>query len=227
MQKKINITRWLFSCLVLFSTSCQQEKKYNTSNISVKDSLKFEANVLETAIALKTVEKLIQSGDVITRTGNDFTSQSLRKLNRRDNHFSHAGIASIENDSIFVYHAVGGEYNPNQKLRREYFDLFSSPYENNALGIFRIQANKNTIQNIVQKAKSYMQQGLIFDLDFNLRTDDKMYCSEFVYKCFLIGSDNQVRFRHSFINDFEFIGIDDITMDSLTKKIAVYNYKLY
>ncbi len=219
--------RWLCGCLILFAIACKQKNnQINTRNI-VADSLTFEANAKKTIIELNALKRLIKTGDVITRTGNDFTSQSLRKLNNRDNTFSHAGIASIENDTLFVYHAIGGEYNPNQTIKRDLFEYFSTPYENNALGIYRIDVKPSICKNIIHLAKTHFSNKLIFDLAFDLTTDDKMYCSEFVYKCFLKGSDGIVKFRHSFIKDFEFIGVDDITMDSLSNKIVVYHYKLY
>ena len=221
------IIRWLLGCLILFATACKQKSALNNTTSNVADSLRFVANAKKTIIELHTLKRLIKTGDVITRTGNDFTSQSLRKLNRRDNSFSHAGIASIENDSLFIYHAIGGEYNPNQTIKRDLFEYFSTPFENNAIGIFRIKAKPDIAAKIVQQAKVYFNNKIIFDLAFDLVTDDKMYCTEFVYKCFLKGSAGIIGFQHSFIKDFEFIGVDDITLDSLTTKIVVFNYKLY
>ncbi len=61
---------------------------------------------------------------MVLRTGNDFTSESLRQLSFTDKTYSHCGIASIENDSIFIYHALGGEWNPDEKLRRDPIELF-------------------------------------------------------------------------------------------------------
>jgi Permuted papain-like amidase enzyme, YaeF/YiiX, C92 family len=221
------LIRWLCSCLILFAIACKKKNNQINTRNNVADSLTFEANVKKTMVELKALKRVIKSGDVITRTGNDFTSQSLRKLNTRDDTFSHAGIASIENDSLFVYHAIGGEYNPNQTIKRDLFEYFSTPYENNALGIYRIDVKTNICKKIIQEAKAHFGNKLLFDLAFDLTTDDKMYCSEFVYKCFLKGSDGIVKFHHSFIKDFEFIGVDDITMDSLSNKIVVYQYRLY
>src|SRR6478672_11874002 len=79
---------------------------------------------------------LIQTGDLITRTGNDFTSEGLRSLNQRNKKYSHCGIASVEHDTVFVYHALGGEWNPDEKLRRDPVELFCNPLENRGFGIF-------------------------------------------------------------------------------------------
>src|SRR4051812_41975620 len=62
---------------------------------------------------------VIKSGDIITRLGSDITSEMIRQFNQKDKSFSHCGIASIEHDTVFIYHAIGGEFNPDQKLKRE------------------------------------------------------------------------------------------------------------
>ena len=51
--------------------------------------------------------------------GIDDVSRAARSMNRKDTSYSHCGIVFIENDSVFVYHALGGSYNPSQKLLRE------------------------------------------------------------------------------------------------------------
>ncbi len=191
------------------------------------DSAKAAHSMMRADTALQTLKKLVQTGDIITRTGNDFTSQSLRKLNRRDQTFSHCGIASIEQDSLFIYHALGGEWNPAQCLLRESFEAFTSPVDNTAAGLFRFNIPSETKKRLIESAQHFYQQQIKFDLDFDLKTDDKMYCAEFIYKCFLRASDSAIRFRHSFIKNFEFIGVDDIILDSLSHKIGFLNYRLY
>ena len=88
-------------------------------------------------IAIYQYKKIIKQGDLIVRTGKDFTSEMMRLLSAKDKTYSHCGIASIEHDSLFVYHAIGGEWNPDQKLRRDPFEIFCNPYENRGFGIFR------------------------------------------------------------------------------------------
>jgi hypothetical protein len=218
--------RWLCGCLIFFVMGCGNHQNINSAK-AIKDSLQFEKNVAVTKNELISFKQKIKRGDIITRTGNDFTSQSLKSLNQRDKTFSHCGIANIENDSLFIYHAIGGEFNPNQQIKRESFEIFTSPYDNNAIGIFRFDIAKQLNEKIIKQAQSFYHKKIIFDLDFNLKTDDKMYCAEFIYKIFLVASDSTIQFHHSFIKDFEFVGVDDITLDTLSKKIEVYNYKLY
>lgn len=176
-------------------------------------------------VDIAALQKRIRSGDLVTRTGNDFTSQSLRGLNRRNKDWSHCGIASVENDSVFVYHALGGEWNPDEKLRRDPWILFAEPYSNNSAGLFRFALADSTITNLVGTIKEFYRNQLPFDMHFDLATDERMYCAEFIYKSFLIASKYQLRFNRSHINSFEFIGVDDLFLHPLCKKMAEIKYK--
>jgi hypothetical protein len=103
-------------------------------------------------------------------------------MNRKDTSFSHCGLVFIENDSPFVYHALGGIYNPDQQLRRDPLDSFCTPAENNAVGIYRYNLKKEQEEKLSSIVKNYYRAGLKFDLFFNYQSDEVMYCSEFVFK---------------------------------------------
>lgn len=124
----------------------------------------------------------IQSGDVIFRNGNDDVSRAARSMNRKDTSFSHCGVIQIENDSIVVYHAIGGIYNPDQRLRRDPIDSFCTPAENNAFGIYRYDLDSMQLSRLGTLVRQHYRDGLKFDLFFNFESDDVMYCSEFVFK---------------------------------------------
>ena len=69
--------------------------RYNKLIFSAQDSAKAEAITRRAFIQINAMEKTIHSGDLVTRSGNDFTSKSLRLLNQHDKTYSHCGIASI------------------------------------------------------------------------------------------------------------------------------------
>ncbi len=218
--------RWLFSCLIFFVLTLLGCKQTIQPKLVLSDALHQHKNLESNFAQIDSLKQLIISGDVITRTGNDFTSQSLKTLNRNDKTFSHCGIASLENDSLFIYHALGGEWNPDQKLKREIFENYVDARYNNVVGIYRFTIDNFANEKIIKTARLLYQSEVKFDMDFDLKTNAKMYCSEFIYKVFLQATDSAVKFNHSFINDFEFIGVDDIINYKTCKKIAVLNYKL-
>lgn len=219
------IIRWLSGCLIVFAASCENKNHYNSFVPTREDSLKKLAVIKRAYIQIAGIKDSIQNGDLITRTGNDFTSESLRGLNRRDKSYSHCGIASIEHDSIFVYHALGGDFNPDQKIRRDAIEIFAEPYSNKGFGIFRFRVADSIKNNFASVAKDLFKKGVMFDMDFDLKTDNRMYCAEFVYKAFVKASAEKLQFNHSHIKQFEFIGVDDIFLHPLCRSQARIVYK--
>ena len=131
---------------------------------------------------INNAKPLIKNGDIIFRNGIDDVSRAARSMNRKDTSFSHCGLLFIENDSVVVYHAIGGIYNPSQQLRRDPIDSFCNPAENNAFGIYRYGLQAPQQEKLKQVVNDYYKAGLRFDLFFNYQSDDVMYCSEFVFK---------------------------------------------
>lgn len=215
-----NTMRWLNGCLFFLCSllfACTNKNEPTAFIVSKEDSLK-ELKRIENALAkIDSVKTTVHTGDLVVRTGNDFTSESLRSLNQRDKTYSHCGIASIENDTLFVYHALGGDWNPDQKIRRDPFDFFAEPYSNRGIGIYRYQFNANEISILMLTVKKMHQQGIMFDMQFDLATNDRMYCAEFVYKAYSLGSAGKLHFATSRIGKFDFVGVDDLFLQPLCK----------
>ncbi len=162
-------------CLLLLLSACSQPLKKTVPEFSA-------AYLSRSFQQVEDSKKAIQSGDIIFRNGNDEISQAARQMNRKDSSWSHCGILFVENDSIMVYHALGGTYNPDMKLMREPLDRFCNPRENNAFGVYRYTLDSGQFSILRQQVYQHYLNGLKFDLFFNFETDDMMYCSEFVFK---------------------------------------------
>src|SRR5664279_3877987 len=129
-SKKIISRRWPLCCLLFFIIGCGAKRHVVFFPPPGKDSVAEEQKIRAALDSIFLDEKLVKQGDLVVRTGIDFTSETMRDFCEKDKTYSHCGIASIEHDSIFVYHSIGGEWNPNQKLRRDPFDVFCNPFEN-------------------------------------------------------------------------------------------------
>jgi hypothetical protein len=181
--------------------------------LSAVDSANINKKNERAFASIRAVMPLIHQGDMITRTGNDFTSESLRQLSKTDKTYSHCGIASIENDSIFVYHSLGGEWNPDEKLRRDPVELFCNPHENRGFGIFSFSFNEDQLRRLDSIVKAWYAAGLMFDMKFDLTTNDRMYCAEFVSKAFSLCSEHRINFSTNRIHNFEFVAVDNIFLN--------------
>ncbi|MEO6230373.1 MAG: hypothetical protein ABIP10_09615 [Ferruginibacter sp.] len=217
--------RWHLCCLLLFIAGCKNIPAYTSYDSVESDSIKTEQVAQRAFRQLDSLTSLVMSGDLITRTGTDNASETLRQFNQTDPTYSHCGIASIENDSLFVYHALGGDFNPDQKIRRDPFILFCSPCNNRGIGIFRYGIAAPERSLLLSTVQSFYKNGLMFDLKFDLKTDDRMYCAEFIYKSLLMASKNKLAFHISHVKDFEFIGVDDLFLQPLCVPVKRLLYK--
>ncbi len=219
------LIRWPIGCLIFLLYGCHTPDKVAPLIVTTADSIATEQKINRAFSTIAFHQKKIKTGDLITRTGNDFTSESLRSLNQRNQTFSHCGIASIENDSVFVYHTLGGEWNPDEKVRRDPLPLFANPYQNKTLGIFYYEVPDSVLRNLQAIVQQWHHQAIMFDIDFDLQTDERMYCAEFVYKSLLHASHRQLQFSLSKIKDFHFIGVDDLFLHPLCQKRIEIVYK--
>jgi hypothetical protein len=206
----IFIKRRQWCCLLFFILACHSPKKEHNFFDAKKDSLSKEIKINNALQQITRAKKLVHSGDLILRTGKDFTSDVMRKLSQQDRTYSHCGIASWENDTLFVYHALGGDFNPDQKVRRDPFYLFCNPFENRGFGIFRYKLSKGQQQNMLHFAKDYFSKGIMFDMQFNLATDDRMYCSEYVYKIIEKATVEAIPIHTTTLNKIQFVAIDNL-----------------
>jgi hypothetical protein len=155
--------------------------------------------------------RLVQSGDIVTRLGSDMTSDMLRQMNRSDKSFSHIGIASLENDTLLVYHAIGGEFNPDQKIKREPLYSFLHAADNKGAGIFRINHSPAATVSVTNKAKDFFNAGIPFDMAFNYQTEDRLYCAEFVSKCIVRAMADSSWLLFTNAGKFSYVSVDNIT----------------
>ena len=221
----ILLRRWQYGCLLFLLYSCNDKLDYQPLIISKKDSIIESERIKNAHAAIKLVEKDIHSGDLVTRTGADFTSESLRNLNQRDHTYSHCGIASIEHDSVFVYHALGGDWNPDQKIRKDALQVFADPVDTRGIGVYRYSLPEERIHDIMTTAKQLRDIGVVFDMKFDLASNDRMYCAEYVYKSCLMGSKGQLNFHISHIKEFAFIGVDDLFLQPKCKQLKRVLFK--
>ncbi len=167
---------------------------------------------------------VVHSGDMVTRLGTDITSEMLRQMNQADQSFSHCGIASIENDTVFIYHAIGGEFNPDQKIKRETLYSFGHPHDNKSIGIFRPATDSSKIKTLLSIAQGAFQNGMPFDMDFDYATDDRQYCAEFVAKSYSRAIADSSWFSFSTKGKFQYLAVDNLFQTTLMKEVLRFSY---
>ena len=172
----------------------------------------------------KPLQVRFHPGDLIFRHGRGAISDALKLFSRHDPTYSHAGIISVENDRVFVYHAIGGEENPTNHLRKDPLELFCNPNDVHSFGMYRLDLDKIKLQKIDSIAADYYRNGLEFDTKFDLDSDDKMYCSEFVYKIILHVTCDKNYLHLSTVTGMTYVACDDLYLNSHCSCLYRYQY---
>jgi hypothetical protein len=153
---------------------------------------------------------LLKTGDLVLRTGADVTSYIFTQFNQTDKTYSHCGLVIVENGYPFIYHSIGGEDNPDEKLRRDSASFWFSPANNLGFGIARFSFNSSQMAALQGIVYQYFKEQRRFDMDFDLSTNDRLYCAEFVYKAL-----NQAVKDSTFIRPVSKLGKTFVAVDNL------------
>lgn len=185
------------------------KRKNNPWNISVVDS----------------TNKLLRTGDLVVRRGDDMTSYMLSRLNINDKKYSHCGIVVIESGNPYVYHSIGGEDNPDEKLRKDSASIWFSPANNMEYAAYRYNFSDSIIDKVISSVEILYKEQIMFDMDFDLKTDERLYCSEMVYKSLLrsIGSSLEIKPHKHF--GYTYVGVDDLYLNTHARPVCQIRFK--
>ena len=169
-------------------------------------------------------DSILKSGDLIFRHGRGAISKALMLFSRHEAKYSHAGIISIQNNKVYVYHAIGGEENISNKLRKDPIEVFCNPNDIYSFGIYRLDLDNKMLRKVDSLANNYYKQELEFDTRFDIQTDDKMYCSEFVYKTILQATGDKNYLPLSASSGISYVACDDLYLNVHCRNLYSYSY---
>ena len=211
----------------LWLAGCNTPQAATATGMSVVDSaavrtcLSVNTHIVDTAVTL------LQSGDIVLRRGIGAESTLLAMMNRKDKTYSHCGIVMVEDGYPFVYHSIGGEDNPDARLRRDSASFFFSPVHNLAIAIVRYDYDSVKVGRLRDIVGAYYKQRPRFDMKFDLATDSELYCSEFVYKAVNRAVADTSYIGTSSMRRGRFVGIDDLYLDRHARVVWQTKFKQY
>lgn len=141
----------------------------------------------------------IREGDLVLRCGNDFISESLSDFSQQEKLYSHGGVAIMDNGTMYVYSNMAGDINPDELMRRDPVDSFISPVHNVAIGIYRYDISDAELGKLEAIIHDHYTSKLPFDMNFDLSTEDKMYCAEMIAKSVEHATGSRISFTRSLI----------------------------
>jgi len=171
-----------------------------------------KASVISSKIkpGVDSIIRSLRSGDVIVRTGSGPGSELMALMNTKNKTYSHCGLVIIENGNPFVYHCIGGEENPNATMRRDSAALFLSAAHSLGFGIIRYDLSSQQLQRLAHIVNSFYSKHPKFDLCFDLKSNDRLYCSEFVYKAINAATDDSLYINTTTAYGHTYVAIDNL-----------------
>lgn len=118
------------------------------------------------------------SGNLVCRLGNGYFSNYFKEYASTEKKFSHIGILSKENDTLFVYHSEASELTGVGFVKKELLNSFLDGIK--TFDFYRLDFNDTINSQILEQVKRYYNLKTPFDLDFNNADDTKLYCSELI-----------------------------------------------
>ncbi len=237
MLRHVLLQRILFISAVVFIVSSCHEKNATSAESTTPTAI--DAAKIDT---IKSKAKLLQDGDLVMRSDSDFESLTLMNFSDSDRTYSHGGIAFKEGESFVVYHSMTGTENPSGLCRKDPFDSFVSPLRKTGFGIFRYQLSETEKEKFHAILKDNIIKKIPFDLTFNLKTDDSLYCSEMICKGLKLCSNGRIilpnsvlnnfkpkilgyKYNQAFFKKFEYISLDNLYLNPFCKEITRVKYQ--
>lgn len=216
--------------MLFFFTGCMA----STSNKEIKILPELYIAQIDSA------KYLMQAGDIIFRGGTDIESAVIREFSKTDKLFSHCGILLIDNDSLKVHHILGGKDNPKGSVIIESLDSFTVYPQNENMGIYRTNLSMIEINAVKFFIDSVKSKKVIFDIKFDNKSKEKLYCTELVIDALLYATKNKMIFNdtsfyvrntkyHFLINNkdsFTFFPIDQFQHSAYLTKVKDFIFPL-
>jgi Permuted papain-like amidase enzyme, YaeF/YiiX, C92 family len=154
-------------------------------------------------------KKLAQRGDLVVRMGDDFISQVLADIAPKEKKFSHAGIVEIVDGKTYVYNInpKSTNYINDDTVRLEPIDSFLNPNKNKAVGLYRYKLSNKGIDSFINVIKYFKQQQARFDMKFDIKDDNNLYCTELIAKSLERSTNNQIHFQRHIVDSIQVIGV--------------------
>jgi hypothetical protein len=185
------------SLLVSFILGCsnnENEEVTTSSHLS-------ESTLLERWKVIDKMKDSISEGDLVLRCGNDYASYTLRDFNQQEKLYSHSGIALMHDGVMYVYSNMAGDLNPDEIIRRDNVDSFLTPANNVAAGVYRYDISNDELRKLRTIIIDHYRNKLQFDMNFDLSTDNKMYCAELIAKSVEQATSNRILIPKSLVTD--------------------------
>ena len=124
----------------------------------------------------------LKTGDLVFRRQSGLISELARQLSPREQRFSHVGVVLVNDHGVEVVHAVSDEARGFDGVVIENLNAFIE--ESSDWSFYRLPLSANQRGRVAASARDAARIQTPFDDDFDLTSNDRLYCTEFVAKVF-------------------------------------------
>lgn len=129
--------------------------------------------------------EMIKSGDLVFRQGRGIFSELFMNIGDVDSQFSHVGVVYKEKNVAHVIHTEANEFTGIGLAKIELLSDFVSDSNAIRYAFYRVKGlNNERAEHVVNTALKYVTDKIPFDSEFNLQDNNKLYCTELVYKAY-------------------------------------------
>ena len=128
---------------------------------------------------------VVKNGDLVFRKGRSIASRVVLITDRASS-YSHVGVIYMLNEIPYVIHTVPDESeNGIDYVKMEKLSVFFSSEKASRGSVFRLKEQyMNSAKLAALTAKSYFDDKIVFDDAFDLKSENKLYCTELVWKAY-------------------------------------------
>jgi hypothetical protein len=175
--------------LVVVLGSCTEEQQHKAPTKALTEIERVQAQV-------DSLEEAAQEGDLIVRLGDDMLSYSIRFLSQKDPSYSHTGIVVVKNGKKLVCHIYPDEIGADT-IRYDPIDSFANPAKNFLCGLYRHTLSEVEKSAFLKDLMEYQKKKVHFDRLYDLKSDDKVYCSEMIAKSLSRSTGGRIKIEQS------------------------------
>ncbi len=169
---------FLVSLILIVYQAFGEYEEVTVENSVVKN---FNYNKYSTQIIQKFPQlDLLKDGDLLFRRGYGIDSTVSMNFSQGEKRYSHAGIIFKKDNKVFIIHSEEDKKNGHNGVYVEPIEDFLEGIS--IWAVYRFNLTSELRKKVINYSLTLKEQGIIFDIDFNLDEDKKMYCSEFIYK---------------------------------------------
>jgi hypothetical protein len=182
MCKRLLPVILLLSIFFISCNSTDVDKKTNSRPLSRSEQIQYN---------LDSLKRVAASGDLITRLGDDILSYQIKLMNDSDKAYSHTGLIVEREGQKFVAHIAPDE-DGGDTLKYIPIDQFLDTTKNLNCALYRYDFSGDERALMASTIDNFKKVNLHFDWLYDLSTNDKMYCSEMIYKALKISTNNRI-----------------------------------